>query len=203
MIEMPTDQGKHTGWRRPASLETPGAIIAGGHANVLAGVELFRRAADAESAPQLVVFAAGRAKYLEEEPLELSEGSVYAEEFRRRTEPRSAGVDIIVVRDNRNTRDDAASFLHHARQRGMRNLAVITVQVHLERTAEFFRQLEPNAKTRLALIAAEDVLAQRYQHRDRFHAEHEAIRASDAYERTAAMEAIGLAKLRSGTYELR
>lgn len=116
-------------------------LINGQNANNLAGYHLYRQLAEQGFPPKLVVFAAGRGDgYLKDAEESLSEGKVIGERFLNKLtglkdlrEP-----ETIIFGKNKTTRDDMRETVRLIKERGLKNVAIITVGVHLKRTHEFF-----------------------------------------------------------------
>jgi hypothetical protein len=200
-VEALAEVGTHTGKRSDGlTIDDSAAVIAGSNANTLAAIELFANCRRAGKAPKLVIFAAGRPDYLANEPDKaLTEGRILAERFVRSACPRPAETQIVVLNDNRDTRDDIAETLGLVASAGLRGLTVVTVAVHIPRAREIAR-LSPIPGVGMEFVSAEELLAGRYRSRawpPRFL---ERLVGSAAYRRTMEREESGLVALRSGTY---
>ena len=199
-IEAADRDGHHTGYRaRSATVNDDTSLVAGANANVLALCERWKECRLLQRQPPLIVFAAGRPPYLSQaEPL-LTEGSVLSENFQRRT--RIKNCETLILAQNRNTKDDIFECARLAVARKLCDIEVITVSVHLPRTAELTRlaQLEM-PQLRFHLLASEAVLQRRYARFARFSAVYGEIQKSRVYLRTAVREAAGIRALRSGNY---
>jgi len=201
-IEKPTASGAHSGWRVPANPNDDCSIIAGAHANVIGGCELFHVSQRTCSGPKLVIFAAGRPAYLAAEPDPmLTEGRVLREAFVRRAQP-STDVEIIILSRNRDTRDDIDQTIRLAADRHIATVGIITVNIHLSRTIEFARRAAWDGKPiHLVFIGAEELLAERYAKRSRVLATLGGVTETAAYRRTLAREESGLLALLEGRYK--
>ena len=201
-LEQPSAGGGHSGTRHQAALHDATSLIAGGNANLLAACTLLDRLRRQGHTPNLVIFAAGRPPYLSTgaDPT-LNEGIVMQDSFLRRASLNPRRTRLIILTENRNTYDDITSTISLAVQRGISQIAVITVRVHIARSMEFARQT-PDIKNhlRLSFLAAEDLLHERYRNHPCIVGALDAARTSAAYQRTAAREAHGLQALRTGTY---
>jgi hypothetical protein len=199
-IEAVDENGCHTGCRRrEVNINDDYSLVAGANANVLALCQRWRECALCKHRPSVVVFAAGRPAYLSRTEPFLTEGLVLSEAFRRRTGAR--GCEMLILAQNRNTRDDILECARIADGRKLREIEVITVSVHLPRTAEFARLAHSEMpQARFHLIASEDVLRRRYLRFARFPVALEEAQKSRAYLRTEAREAAGIRALRSGEY---
>ena len=199
-IEAVDRDGHHTGYRvRSTSVTDDSSLIAGANANVLALCERWKECRLLQRQLPLIIFAAGRPPYLfQAEPL-LTEGSVLSENFQRRT--RTESCEILILAQNRNTKDDIFECSRLAVERKLCDIEVITVSVHIPRTAELARLAQVEMpQLRFHLIASEAVLQRRYARFARFRVVYEEIQRSRAYHRTAAREAAGIRALRSGDY---
>ncbi len=199
-IEAVDDQGRHTGYRkRDASMNDNNSLIAGANANVLALCERWKQCRLLPHRLPVIVFAAGRPAYLSRAAPLLTEGFILSEVFRRRA--RAEDCEMVVLAQNRNTKDDIFECARLAAERKLRDLEVITVSVHVERVAEFVRLAQgERPQLRFHLLASEDILRRRYARFMKFEAAYKEARASRAYLRTAAREAGGIEALRAGRY---
>jgi hypothetical protein len=200
-IELLAEVGTHTGKRfRGLTIDDSSAVIAGSNANTLAAIELFTTCRTARKVPKLVIFAAGRPDYLaNESDKELTEGRILAERFVRGARPRPDETRIVVLKNNRDTRDDIAETLKLVLSAGLRELIVLTVSVHIPRASEMVRML-PVPGVDIQFISAEELLACRYRCRKWPSRLLERLSSTEAYRRTAEREERGLLALRSGTY---
>jgi len=201
-IERPSPSGGHSGYRYPAAMDDASALIAGSHANVLAACTLYDRMRQNGATPRLVAFAAGRPGYLDADPdTTLTEGKILREAFTRRVRVPAEETEIMILAENRNTRDDIDRIAALAGERSITAVAMITVRVHIPRAAEFGRLARTfDGPVRLDFVAAEDLLQERYaRHPGILRALDQAVRSA-AYERTAAREANGVRALLTGTY---
>jgi hypothetical protein len=174
-------------------------LVAGANANVLALCQRWRECQLLNQCPSVIVFAAGRPDYLSHTESSLTEGTVLSEVFERRTS--AGGCEVLILARNRNTRDDIFECARIAVKRKLRVIEVISVLVHLPRTAEFVRLAQAEMpQAHFHLVASEDVLRRRYARFARFNAVLEQVRKSQAYCRTEAREEAGRRALRSGEY---
>ena len=199
-VEAVDENGRHTGYRRhEASMNDNRSLIAGANANVLALCERWGECKLLNRYPAAIIFAAGRPAYLSgAEPL-LTEGQILFETFQRRAGAKES--EAIVLAQNRNTKDDIFECARIAAERKLCDIEVITVLVHIPRTAEFIRLAHTEMpRTRFRLTASEAILQKRYARFTKFNTAFEAVRKSRAYLRTEAQEAAGVLALRSGGY---
>jgi hypothetical protein len=179
----------------------PHVVTAGANANVIAAAHLFCKLQQEGRAPHVVAFAAGRPGYLanEADPT-FSEGQVLKERFLRLVDIGKS--EITIQTHNKNTRDDLLESLHFAQGQEYACITIIAVGVHLLRIKEFLRRAlveDSSLETmKVEFRASEEVL---FERSDRYRRLLLPIRSTRAYERTAAMEAKGLADLRAGTYD--
>lgn len=177
-------------------------VVAGAMANTLATFHLFKDLALQGYPPRLIIFAAGRPKYLENEPKTLSEGAILREQiFRRLTRNNIPLPETIILTNNKNTRDDIEESLRILADRGINRTSAITVELHQGRTAEFLRLALENApeqgRPEIELLASENLLRSVDQ---RYRRLFEEAKKLPPYLRTEAMEQEGLARLKDGTY---
>lgn len=180
-------------------------LVGGANANNLAAFHLYKQLSEQGFPPQLVIFAAGRPDYLKEEKADLSEGSVLREGFLRKVAARRGLIEpeTIILEKNKNTRDDIEESMRIMIERGLTNIAIITVGVHLDRSREFFNLAAQNidlSHLHVDFLASEQILrsvSERYDKRL------ENVDATVAYNTTAFYEKRGIAALRSGTYDVR
>lgn len=203
-IELLSPTGTHTGQRvKGIGVNDDRSVIAGANANLLAACELFKMLQEDGRPPHIVVFAAGRPKYLIDEPdPTLTEGRVLEQSFVRRINIDKSQTRLITLATNRDTKDDIEELLILAKRSGINEVAVITVAVHVPRAREFgavaIRQMSSPPK--LDFLCAEDLLAARYRDRIQFASALTLSRASRAFERTREREDRGIRALRSGQY---
>ena len=199
-IEAVDENGRHTGdRRREADMNDDHSLIAGANANLLALCQRWRECITLNHSPSMILFAAGRPDYLAGTEPFLTEGLILSEVFQRRTGAK--GCETLILARNRNTRDDIFECARLAVERGLSEIEVITVSVHLPRTAEFARLAHAGMpQTRFHLSASEDILRRRYRHFAGFDAALEKARRSRAGLRTEAREAAGVRALRAGEY---
>ncbi len=205
-IERLSERGEHTGFREPRlSLESEGSVIAGANANVVAACQLIGEIESRGGAVGLVIFAAGRPKYLsgEADP-NLTEGSVLLEKFRRKVFDRMESSELVVLAKNRDTSDDISESLELSLRRRASRLTLITVAVHVSRASEFLRRttgLLDRASLQVSIMASEEILARRFS---RFACTSRVLREcmeSHAFSRTAEKEHAGIEALRQGRYQ--
>ena len=135
-LETPAGDGfSHTGFPSPnADFKDGNSVIAGSENNALAAARLYAKNPEAA-----IVWAAGRPKYLAERVSDISEGRVMHETFlgelTRLGTPNPKSVTFL--EDHRNTRDDARGAIEYGVREGIREITIITVSVHLDRTIGF------------------------------------------------------------------
>jgi hypothetical protein len=203
-IELPNAQGGHSGKRTAGiGINDEGSVIAGAHANVLAACQLYQELRDKDLTPQVVTFAAGRPRYLSDDPdPTLTEGKILSEYFLRKARPRPWETEVLVFSHNRDTQDDIEEFLSLAAARRIDRTAIITVEVHIPRALEFSRRVSLySSAVQLTFIPAEEILARRYARRSSFMTTLRMCRDSAAHRRTLAREQRGIEALRSGQYK--
>jgi hypothetical protein len=200
-VEALGDVGTHTGKRFAGlTIDDSAAVIAGSNANTLAAIDLFTNCRNARKPPKLVIFAAGRPDYLADDPdQDLTEGRILAERFARGACPRPDETQIVVLKHNRDTRDDIVETLRLVSSVRLKRLVVVTVAVHIPRAREISDML-PISEVEIEFISAEELLARRYRGRRWSIGFLERLIGSVAYRRTLEREERGLLALRSGTY---
>ena len=203
-IEVLSTRGAHLG-RRVRGIDINGehSVIAGANANVVAACQLFEELRNSGRAPRLVIFAAGRPSYLlDESDKNLTEGRILSEHFTRKVQPKSGETDIIILKHNRDTKDDIDEILKVAARRDVNKVTIVTVAVHLARAAEFARVACQGCGTRVDLnfMASEQLLVRRYARSNHFTNVLRLCEQSAAYMRTASEEQRGIEAIRSGTY---
>jgi hypothetical protein len=225
-LEKMTQDWQHSGHRVEGlqldCCDDDHVVIAGGHANAMATAQLFRDCANQNNLPKLIAWAAGRPRYLENGPADVSEGSVLFAEFKEEIGEdyagRFASVRLEFQAQNRNTRDDLLQSLATAHDMGLERMVVVSVLVHLQRINAFLahalREAPQFAKIKVELVAS-DVLLRTRQFSGGIkcalalddpglesvnHLALAQIIESPVYRRTAAREAKGTADLRAGRY---
>ncbi|MEK7115084.1 MAG: hypothetical protein AAB847_01870 [Patescibacteria group bacterium] len=222
-----TNSGQHSGqYTNGLSLNSDdeNVLIAGGCANSLATADLFVHQVISGNFPQLLAWAAGRPRYLEQEPPELSEGSVlfkYFESHLKRMSPdvfeMLGNTRMEFQTKNRNTRDDLLQSLEMAKQMNLSKLIIISVFVHLRRIAEFYKfalQARPDfADIEVEFKASEMILFDAPDVQSNLFLEDAEVAGvfndlawakiieSKVYRRTAAREAKGIEDLHAGRYK--
>ncbi len=183
--------------------DDPRVVIAGSEFNAMAASELFSGLVSGGRDAPLVVFAAGRPNYLADDPdPTLTEGRIMKEYFVQRLEYLGhKAKEIIIFDKNKNTRDDVLQVLHLAKERGLRQITIVSVLVHLARCQEFYEfALKAEAGFRdygVKFIAAEAVLMMKMPHVTSYLSQ---LLISKAYCRTAERERKGIEDLRAGRY---
>lgn len=206
-IEKLSPENQHPGVRYPENTidmdgDDPQVVIAGAEINALATATLFASWRAAGSPPKVVTFAAGRPRYIAEDPdPTLSEGRLLKEVFLREVEPIADGVEVVMQTTNRNTRDDLLKTLHLAKTRGFQRIVIVSVLVHVPRCMEFLRHAllaEPSfSNISVEFFASETVVL---NHCSGYEFLYRAM-ISKAFARTAERERRGIADLQSGKYD--
>ncbi len=176
-------------------------VIAGAELNVLAAVALYREAKRESTAPRTIVFAAGRPKYIADDPdPDLTEGGVLRGVFLAHLPDCEA--EIVLQTRNRNTRDDLLETLRLAVSHGYASITIVSVQVHLPRCREFLhwalKAYPELARVEVQFVASEHVVAAHWPERA---LEAQEVLISRAYARTAERERKGIEDLRAGRYD--
>jgi len=142
-LEETTPDNQHGGQRKEGlhmDSDSPQVVVAGAHANVMAASHIWNKLSERDREPEVVVFAAGRPKYLFGEPEDkVWEGSPLYRVMSENCVGLDFHSEIVFQKNNRNTRDDLIQTLRMARSRNLKSVAVISVLVHLRRIAEFFK----------------------------------------------------------------
>lgn len=121
----------------------PKYMVGGANANVLALYHLYHQLDIQGTPPKLVVFAAGKPRYLGDDiPDDLTEGGVMSEKFMQKLAVRSLSVpEILILRQNQNTFDDMNNSLQAAQERGLNSIAFVTIALQIRRADAFLRKL--------------------------------------------------------------
>jgi uncharacterized SAM-binding protein YcdF (DUF218 family) len=173
-------------------------VVAGTNANLLAGFYRSRQLSS-QKIPHTILLAAGRAPYLENQDLP-SEAVVMLPKLQRlfRKEAGTAP-RILCATDSTCTHQDIRNALNTAAAEECNRIEFITVRTHLSRCQIMF-ELQA-AKRRSAppseFLASEEILSRqnsKYCNLFRF------LESLPAAHNTRTMEAIGVTKLRLGTY---
>ena len=207
LIEVLSENRFHTGYRAVGlDPEDEFSVIAGANANVLAAIQIFEELAKNNNPPRLVMFAAGRPKYLALDPdPTLSEGKILAEKFIRMVNIENTNFpEIITQSENKNSKDDLEQSLELATKNEVTNLSIITVSVHIPRVKELFRMClndKPLYKNLgISFLASEKILLRRYKSISLYKRMLSQLQGSKAYQRTVLNEQQGIIALRSGNY---
>jgi len=225
-LEEMTSDNQHGGQRKNGlrlSSENPRVVIAGAYANAMAAAHIWNglhwNNLPGVQPPSVVVFAAGRPKYLQAEPPdEVWEGKPLYDAMKNScAENPAISSEIVFQRDNRNTRDDLLQTLKMARSRRFKNVAIVSVLVHLRRIAEFLRHAlieDPSLATiNTILYSSELVLASTGNVKNLLllddpkvagplnHLTISRIIESPTFRRTAEREKRGIEDLREGRYD--
>ncbi len=177
-------------------------MIGGANANVLALYHFYLQQDISGTSPKLVIFAAGRPPYLQNQPEDLSEGSVMAGKFLRKIA--SVGFsppEILILSQNRNTQDDMNKSLAVAHERGLNNLAFVTIAVQIRRADAFLRKLLSENQgwegLNYTFISAEKILS---GVDDRYRAAFQDIEKTTPYRNNVYYETRGLIAFGDGKY---
>ncbi|MDO8558594.1 MAG: hypothetical protein Q7S09_05460 [bacterium] len=203
------DKGWRTGKRNPG-LDDEKAIVGGGNAVVLAGAQYFRDLEKSGSLPRLVIFAAGRAGYLEksapDDPL-LCEGVPMMESFEKETSATELiGKDgVVIISGTKTTRDDVERSIELAVSKGLTKIAFLLLELRLERASVFWEIMKKErpelASLDVRFLAAEDFLKERYKNHpelvDKILSE---FKSSKAFGKTDEAEKGGAQAAREGKY---
>lgn len=169
-LEKMTPDGQHSGYLTEnlrLDSDDERVVIAGAYANVMAIAQLFRYSIHDEAViPPLIAWAAGRPRYLENEPPDISEGSVLFSAFKEKIGDAYARhlplVRLQFQTQNRNTRDDILQSLATAYEMKLKRLIIISVLVHLERISVFLeyanKEVPGFAKIDIELVASDLLL---------------------------------------------
>ena len=206
-IEKLSPDNQHPGDRYPEDQidmngDDPQVVIGGAEINALATTALYNSLWDAGSLPEVVTFAAGRPKYIADDPDQtLSEGQLLKQVFLRESWFDPAQTETVMQTTNRNTRDDLLETLHLAKTRGYRRVAIVSVLAHIARCMEFLRWAliaKPKFNDiEVKFFASEPVVLNHYPD---YNFLYEAM-ISKAFARTAERERRGIADLREGRYD--
>ena len=210
-IERLTEKGWHSGIREKEL--TPDAegnvVIAGSNANVIAAVELFEELKKRKIPPKLIIFAAGRPAYLEqEEDKTLTEGKILSKKFTSEIKSEDK-VEMTILDKNKYTKDDIVESLRLSLDKGLHEITFITISLHKDRAEEFLKIVYSEhpelRKVSGRFIASEDLLSRRYSRSPsamRLYTKHlEELKKSPAWKLTEAREKKGISDLRSGKYQ--
>jgi len=211
-IQRLNSKGFRTGSREPAlgandATETEKVFVAGGTANVLAGIEFYEMFKEKGQEPKLVIFAAGRPAYLDEEPAGFNEGEPMKEIFDRRIG--NEDHETIIQGDDKNTKDDVVNSLKNALEKGMETVAIINTEIAMPRTQEFYKlALQENpefSQLKVYFIESERLLKERYKDNPVALSEFEKIqnelKSSEAWKYTKEREDGGIQAIRDGKYK--
>ena len=148
----------------------------------------------------VVVFAAGRPKYLANEDPDLTEGKIMKQYFLE-SEVVPPDVEIVTQDTNTTTMDDIRQTLFMAKERTLSSVMIVTVLPHIARCMEFLKKLQQNVPALAAIqttfVSSEMVFA--YTHHEQAQTIFELMN-SKAYERTMYWERKGISDFRKGAY---
>ena len=218
LIEKPSSDGSHTGWRTPRylrELTDPTYVIGGSNANVIAVHQLLQEHPEI----RYVLFAAGRPKYLVATPnAPLCEGyPMFANlclRFGLSETPSVVEVgcppqfaravlenrEYYFFSKSRNTFDEVAAALGLGQEAGVRRMAFLTLAVHLLRVKEFTLAAKQHYGIGFEAIflASDDVLLRRSPKYRRIL---DAVAASQAMRNERNREHKGLEDFLRGRYQ--
>lgn len=176
-----------------------GVMVAGGNTCVLAAAHLLKESPGIKT----VIFAAGRPPYIVQasDNPDFSEGSVLEQKLLHKLAlsnvPRP---DTVVLGQDQYTMDDMVNSMAVVRARGLKEIAYLTVRVHIKRSQAFLDEKVPaSAKAGLDIdfLAAEDILE---DVDPRYKEIFKKARATPAYRRTSFYEGRGTRALKAGNY---
>lgn len=199
------EKGVRTGYRENMDLADEQAWVGGGKANTLAVIEILKILEKKKSPPKLLILAAGRPKYLDEEPEGFSEAVPMRKIIERNV---GSSYDTIVQTDDRNSQDDVVNTLKNALKKDCKSVTFINTEIAIPRTKEFYRlALEENPEFRALSVnfyTSEEILAQRYGSskfaKKAFAKIQGELKESGAWKHTEEGEQGGIEAIRKGKY---
>ena len=206
-LERLSEKNGHSGFRTEnldANSDDSRIVVAGAQLNVWAAADHFREEfLYSGIKPKLVAFAAGRPNYIANDPdPTLSEGKILRESFLWECPEADGSTEIVVQDKNKNTRDDLLETLFMAKARGIENVTIISVLVHLARCHEFLKAAfvaEPELKGyNVQFLASEAILMQT---RPSLVPQLSSFLISKTFCRTAERERKGIGDLLAGRYD--
>ena len=190
-------------------------VIHGGTAHLLAGIEFLDEMRERGTMPRRVVFAAGRADYIQNatDDLNADEGIVMSIEFAQRTAKNPFTETEIEVRGKgtQNTAGDLLNGLKAAFDSNLNSTVIIVTEARMERTKAICVALQERfpklTRIRTTFVSAEDILRRRYANNPARAREFEKIqkelKGSLLWEETERREKKGIEDLKKGAYDLR
>lgn len=177
--------------------------LAGGTATTIAGIEMFEELKGTK--PKLLIIAAGRPAYLENEPEGFSEGTIMKRILDRKVEGQH---ETVILDKAKNTQDNVIFSLEEAMARGLTSIAYIDSFIAMERTKEFYKlalKEHPEfEKIKVNFYTAEEMLERRYKEHpialEEFNKIQEKLKQTGAYKHTSEREKIGVEKIKRGEY---
>jgi hypothetical protein len=199
------ESGIRTGNREKMDIADEQAWVGGGKANTLATIEVLQTLEKKKSSSKLLIIAAGRPKYLDDEP----EGFSEAIPMRKIIEDKiGSKYETIIQTDDRNSQDDVVNALKNAFQKKCGSIAFINTEIAMPRTKEFCRlALEENPEfqsLRVDFYTSEEILNQRYGNskfaKKAFAEIQKELKRSGAWKHTEEGERGGLEAIKAGKY---
>jgi hypothetical protein len=187
----------------PPDGDTKDAIVAGGNSNILAAVHFLRNLEKEGKYVREIIFAAGRPPYLQKLSDSLTEGDIMLEKFNKlKNFYRLPDVPVGNFRDNRNTWDDVRETVGHAKEMEYKNVAMITVGLHVPRVEEFIKKALIDAggsaeEININVLDGWQILVKAGSH---FQKIFDFVKNTKAYQNTAEMEERGIRMIKDGTY---
>ena len=213
LIQGVNERGWRTGKRKlDLTPKSEDAIVGGGTAVTLAAAEYFSELKENGTPLKLIIFAAGRPAYLNEnapEDPELVEGKPMVKLFEQETRAiEELGEENVVVlwKGHKNTQDDVEKSIELAVSRGYTRIAFLLLELRLERAEAFWnaiRKEKPELNSLdVRFLAAEDFLRRRYkEHPEMARKIISAFESSRAFDKTKKSEVGGAKAVREGGYQ--
>lgn len=165
------------GWRteqRDTALkgDDENAIVGGGNAVTIAAGQYFSDLERAGILPKLVIFAAGRPSYLNEQAPDkptLNEGRPMLEAFEKETSVSGKlGKDnVVILGENKNTRDDVEKSIELAVSHRLTKIAFLLLELRLDRAEAFWKVIKSErpelAYLDVRFLPAEKFLKEKYK----------------------------------------
>lgn len=181
--------------------ENMSAVIGGANANVRAAYEIIKvQHREGQQLP-LIIFAAGRPKYLENAPEGTSEGSVLRNKLFRLLE--RDGVELPSFKlqpNNKATIDDICESLKFCAEQGYKNVGIITIEPHVFRSWQMARRVmieNPDITRELQNVFFINSWKVLGEVDPRYHNIFEFVKSTLAYRRTLRLEQAGRRALRN------
>lgn len=199
---------KHTGvtnWKIEGKGDNE--VVGGGQSNVYAAREFLLKYGAQKRIPH-VVFAAGRPDYLKDEPENVSEGEVMKGKLLKILCYPESRMTLHMLNNNRTTRDDLITSLGIAKTLHFKNIAILTIGLHVPRSWEMMKKILfekqeefEGAFEKIVFINSWEVLSKKVRHGATYEKIIKELEQTEAYKRTHRMEQHGIADLRSGRYK--